>query len=372
MKEIDDLGYLEIAGSPLARGEFYGQVKKQEIDKYFDYFYCFLAKRGFDKKRALQEARKHIPYIEDFSETAALEMQGLANGAQRPYEEFVLLSMHEELGGFTPHCTAFAANGNLTESGDVLLGQTWDIAEDQCRNASPFLLKSAPQGENAGFLAYTYAGIIAGAGMNSYGVAMSWNSVPRLEIKVGVPTYIIIAEILRQKTLGDAMSVVVRAKRAGCFGFMLCDSEEIYNVEATPASVDIDSSPYYLAHANHYLNSDFARRSEAIPQEANRKVCSQMRYYRMERLLAENVEGLTLAKSLDFMRDHGNTPYSICRHSGAKDGVVTCAAWVMIPRKKEFWISAGPACRKDFKCYILDDKKEPLLKRGEKVDSILD
>ena len=72
-------------------------------------------------------------------------------------------------------------------------------------------------------LDYPNPRIFASARLSSEDIGINWNTVPPLELITGTPTYIIVAEMLRQETLGEAQYAVLKSNRAGCFSFVITD-----------------------------------------------------------------------------------------------------------------------------------------------------
>lgn len=357
MKKENKFELLEITGSSYDRGKKYGEVKKDSIDKLVKYLYKIYSNNKEAKESIIEHVRKHIPYIKEYSKEIFKELQGIADGSDKLLEEIIMIHIHEEKSGFSSHnCTTFAATGRATLNQETFIGQTWDISKNLCENTGAFLLKERIN-DSLDILAYTYAGMLSGAGMNSKGISLVWNSVPRLGIKIGVPTYIIIAEILRQEKIGDALASIFRAKRAGCFNFLISDETEIYSIEASPNDVDISYSDSYFAHANHFL-SDRLKEKQDIEKVAKEYSASTViRQNRINRMLREKAGSIDLEGCKDLMYDHVNHPESICRHpdpNKAKDKrIITCSSFVMRPSNKELWITNGPACENKFQKYII-------------------
>lgn len=347
---------IELSGTAYERGLQYGEEVKESINRLVNYLWGLLKKKGLSKNQVLACVRKHIPYIEEYSKEIAKELKGIAKGSGRMYEEIILESMHEEISAFTTSgCTAFAATGQATLKGETYLGQNWDesMEPDFYWNGNMPILRSVRPDSGPSYLAWAYPGQLAGAGLNANGIGLSWNSVQRLEFKVGVPTYLIIPEILRQKTIGDALGAIMKASRAGCFSFFLCDETEICNIEATPSDVDIYAPPKYLAHANHYVLKKFYSKQDMSKIEEYRQASSFIRQERMNRLLHNNCGNIDLKVCQGFLADHVNYPDSICCHPNPEisDKGITWNSWVMVPAKREWWIAHGNPCKNEFKKY---------------------
>ncbi|MGM0445630.1 MAG: C45 family autoproteolytic acyltransferase/hydrolase [Bacillota bacterium] len=339
-------------GKPFDRGKRYGIAKKESIDILIRYLYKIYSKNKESKDYILEHVRKHIPYIKEYSLNIFEEIKGIAEGSEKLVEEIVMIHMHEEKSGFSSHnCTTFASTGNATSKGETFIGQTWDISKNLCEVTGAFLLKESID-KSLDILAYTYAGMLAGAGMNSAGISLVWNSVPRLDIKIGVPTYIIIAEILRQEKIGDALASIFRAKRAGCFNFLIADKTEIYSIEATPNDVGILYSSDYLVHTNHYLSDKFKEKQDIAKVAKEYSASTIIRNNKIDSLLKEKYGSVNLDNCKEFMCDHLNYPESICRHPDPKkskdERIITCSSFIMLPSSQEMWSTNGPACENKF------------------------
>lgn len=350
---------IDIFGNAFNRGKQYGELKEEDIQRFVEYLYSDFRKPGVCKKDLLRQVHKYIPIIEDYSPKIAEELKGIAKGSGKDYEEIVMITLHEERRSFSStsgpsNCTSFAATGDATADNETYLGQSWDITTDLCDKANPFLL-NVNRNDGQAFLAYTYPGMMAGAGINTDGIGICWNSVPRLELKIGVPTYVIIEEILRQETIGGAIAAVLRADRAGCFNLVIADKSEIYDIEATPEDVDIYYSTTFIGHANHFISDKFKYKQDLNEVGRRCAASSIIRHNRINRMLEEESGDIILESCMGFLKDHVNYPESICRHPDptTEEKYITCAAGVMIPSKMEWWISRGPPCQSEFEEYFI-------------------
>lgn len=356
MSDKNAFQVLQLFGAPYERGLTYGKEKEEDILSFVEYFYS-LTGGGEDHRQAvLQRVRRYLPYIEEYSPPLYRELEGVARGCGCLFEEVVMLALHEELESFVGHCTSFALTGEAAADGKALQGQSWDIPVALCQKAHPFLLLRGG-GQDPVVFSFTYAGLLAGAGFNGAGITLSWNSLPRLKMQVGVPTYVIIAEVLRQETIGGAIEAVSRAQRAGCFTFVITDREEIYMVEATPDDLDLFYCTSSMGHANHYLSPKFKDLQSLDMVISRYRGSSIIRQNRMDRLLKEAQGRMQVKDCRRLLLDHVNYPHSICRHpaDGDETPMITCAAWVIEPKKNRWWVSKGPPCQGGFLPYSLQE-----------------
>lgn len=344
---------MELTGGPHDRGYAYGKACARLIARMIEVQFLEEFQGRLTKDQMLKQARAYEPFIEDYSPEIAEELRGVAEGSGRLYDEIVMVNALEERKAFEPsHCTAFAATGRATQGGETYAGQTWDGIEKEWWDGEFGLVFKVRSRDGPDILDYTNPGILASAGLNSNGIAVNWNTMPQPELTHGVPAYIIVAEVLRQKTLGDALDAVRRAHRASTFNLVITDGTELYQVEGTPGDVDVLYGGEYLGHANHFVSAKFA-------PTLNTEVSSSsiVRHNRMNRLLKENYGDISLRTCMGFLRDHVNFPSSICSHPGDEPDPrlrgYTLDAWISVPSKREFWIAHGLPCENEFEKFAL-------------------
>jgi len=344
----ETISTLELSGNAFTRGQKYGSQFKDLIDRMIEerFYQAFQGKAT--KDQLIKAARRYEPFIEEYSPEIAEELRGIADGSGKSYEEIVMINADEEKNATDwSQCTAFAATGNTTEDGETYLGQNWDGPESFWWDGQFGILLNVRRKEGVDYLDYTNPGIAASAGVNSRGISLCWNTVPRIELKFGVPTYIIAAEVLRQKTIGDAINAVTRASRAGCFNFVISDETELYDIEATPTDIDIAYSDEYIVHANHFVSPKLSSK-QIIPNSD--LPSTVVRHNRMNKLLKQKLGQINLGVCQSFLRDHVNYPASICRHPNYG---LTLDSWVIIPAQREFCVAHGPPCQNEFQLHKL-------------------
>jgi isopenicillin-N N-acyltransferase-like protein len=311
----------------------------------------------------LKGIKKFIPYVESYSPETAEEAHGIADGSGLKYEEIMLLELHEERMFFSKfgrerlwhHCKNFGATGNATVDGECYVGQNWDSSlENYWDGAMPILLKKKTKsGPNV--LAYAYPGLSAAAGMNSAGVAISWNSTLRVELKVGVPTYVLVAEMLRQKSTGEVLEFIAKVPRAGCFKFTVGDRfGEVCVVEVTPSDLNViyvDDCIGYSGffEAENIKGKIIKSEREALP------MWWFISHKRINKLLKQKMGSIDKDVLFEVLSDHAEYPNSLCVHPDPDYNMklLTYDAWVQIPKKGEWWIAHGPPCTNKPKLYTL-------------------
>jgi len=292
--------------------------------------------------------------MEEYSPEVADEIKGIAQGAGRTYEELAMALAYYEIGETRTNvgshgCTAFGATGKATTNGTTYIAQTWDDNLAYWWNGEISVMLKMSCDSGLRLITYTYPGIPCGAGLNSEGISLCWNSLHCEQSKVGVPTYAIIREILAQKRIGDVIRAVTQAKRAESFNVMIADKHgELYDIEATPSEVDIFYGTNYISHANHFTSKKLKIQRDTIFEVLPDTV---VRQNRINKLLERSCGDLDLEKSMELLRDHVNYPHSICKHAHKTRRLIfdlTYASLLMAPAKGEVWVTHGLPCENEY------------------------
>jgi isopenicillin-N N-acyltransferase-like protein len=335
-----------IRGAPRERGRQYGRKFGDAIHSFLEgEIYRPAARRAHTKEGLLGYADRCRAEIRRFSPVVMDELEGMAEGSGLRLEEVVLLTLHEEVGKACElprdeHCTALAAGPADTRDGHTYVGQNWDWGQ-ALYGLSSMLLWGRPEGPS--LLAYSYPGLWVGAGLNSAGIALCWTWGDTRGIRgprVGIPTYVLIAQMLYQDTLDAALTEARRARHAGWFTLVLADAEgRLANVEGTPEQLAIERGRGHLARA------DFGSR-DITGTPRNRPVEYHPQCRRMYDLLAGARGKLDRATLQTFFGDHQST---ICKHFGTLD------AMLFDTTTRTAYISRGPGCSGRWKRFGFDD-----------------
>lgn len=242
----DVLPLTELKGTPRQCGAAYGE-------EFATLMMGFCRQEVTPTSKRLAYARRCWPHIERSAPTSAAFLRGAAAAARLSLDHLTLLALHEEIF-HQPHCTAFVTSGE--PEGQTLVGQNWDWAPQLF--PWPGLLRLAVTGSPR-IASYHYPGLWVCAGVNEAGLALMWTGggyFPRVKPVVGVPTYVLIAEILRLKSVEEGLAYLGSVKHAGCFIFFLGDATRAAAVvEAVPGKLAVDRSGPALCRANHYTDS---------------------------------------------------------------------------------------------------------------------
>jgi isopenicillin-N N-acyltransferase-like protein len=361
LPKVPDHTLTVIAGKPRERGKSYGQKFKDAIHAFLDKELHKAYAKHSSKEEQLRYAGQCTKAIKEYAPTILDEMEGIAEGTGLRLEDIVNISLHEEIGkGALPkidHCTALAAGPPDTRDGNVYVGQNWDWMQSVFGLSQMLLWKRS---EGPSLLAYSYPGLWVGAGLNSAGIALCWTWGEKMGIKaprVGIPSYVLLTQMLYQDTLKGALEEARRTKHAGWFCFVLADSKgQIANVDGTPEKLIIETPKGHTARASYACKEILG----ATP------MLGQCR--RMYDLLADKKGKLDRVELQSLFADHkemtkasGEWDGLICKHPGFKRGNAGAGGYTVDSMlfncsTKEAHVSRGPGCSGRWQTFRFGDK----------------
>jgi isopenicillin-N N-acyltransferase-like protein len=148
-------------------------------------------------------------------------------------------------------------------------------------------------------------------GFNSAGLALTGNEVSPNDNRIGIPRLLHVRDILRRRTLDEAVEAALSPHRASSYNTILSHRDGgVVNVEgsATDAELIRPGPEGTLAHTNHYVSA------RMLPYEGDPEYAagSAVRYRRaLEWLAPGQITEHVLRRAL---QDHTGAPHSLCRH----------------------------------------------------------
>ena len=352
----NEIKVYEVSGTAHDTGFQQGEMFKADIERIVEQFYQIYDGFKLSKDQVLRRAMRYVPFIEDYSPEIAEEMKGIAEGSGKDLAEVAMIVAYYEIYdrvAFTSGCTSLGVSPQYTKDNEAYVAQNWDDDVNWYWDGDmPRLLKKRRK-TGPDVLAYTYPGMPAGAGMNSYGIGLCWNTMHCEKSKVGVPTYVILTEVLHQKRIDDALGAILRVERAESFNYVMGSKEgEIYNVEANPEIYDIQYVETCMGHANHFVSKKIPVKKDIIVDMIPDTI---VRHNRMNKLLNMKAGEIELKECMTILSDHVNYPNSICRHyiPGEKFEMKTFDSIVLALSKGEMWLAHGNPCETEYKKYTL-------------------
>ncbi len=216
-----------IKGSTQQCGRAYGTV-------FADLMHGYMTRETKPSHSRLSFAKACLPFIEKYAAFSFDFLQGAAEGSGFSVEEVTLLSLYEEIWKgsglaaqqrpYEGHCTAFISSRTRSSDERTIVGQSWDFWPHDFPWVG--ILRLQCQGHPA-TLTFNFPGMWTGCGINSEGLAQMWTStgfLPPLANVPGVPTYILISELLNRKSVPEAVDFLQKTPNAGAYIFLLADA----------------------------------------------------------------------------------------------------------------------------------------------------
>jgi isopenicillin-N N-acyltransferase-like protein len=318
------LPVVHVDGEPYDQGRQHGIALREQIAHNLDVYYDrFLREGQLEADEARARAARYIgllngqPYFD--------AMRGVADGSGRDLLDVLVLNVRYELlyyqygvVGITgaDGCTSFAVLPEASASGHLLLGQNWDwIPEVQGA-----ILHTREQ-NGLETMTFTEAGIVGGKiGLNSAGLGLAINGLLSTAddwSRLVTPFHARCYEILRRRSLAEAVDVVLREKRSCSANFLIAQTPDLaVDLEAAPDSIaEIPPTACAIVHTNHFLDPD---KLGVVEPETERRPHTYWRQQRMRELLDAR-SPVSFGDLEVMLRDHDNYPDSICRHENNDD-----------------------------------------------------
>ena len=296
---------------------------------------------GVTWEAMLNQSRVYVAHSRAVYPQYIEELEGLAEGAQVPFDE-VFLTMCEELWeSFAWHgCTDMAARGRATADGSTLVAHTNDLLP---KTEAMLVLLKVQAGSEPEYLGVSVGGIAISAGYNAARISLTGNQLDSNDVRPGVPRLLVVRAILGSKTLSEAMTHCLVPTRASSYNNVLADgSGEVYSMEGSATDLEaIYIKDDVMAHANHYVAPSMRRFERDRSVNAN----SIIRHNRAEYLLHQNYGKLTPELLRTLLADHAGYPTSICKH-----GLETQTVFSIIIQVETLksWIGRGHACETEY------------------------
>jgi hypothetical protein len=209
--------------------------------------------RGTPRLEALRAAASH-----NFPDAYA-ELQGLAAGAELPFEEIFLFNcladLPTRLPAPDPGCTTFLLPADATRGLPSIIAHN----EDAClAAAAPWFIANICRENNSPFISLCYGGRLPGNAfsVNGYGLVQTINDVRPYDRQIGSPRAFLARAILDCENLEAALSLIGRARRASGYHHTLGSAKdgEIYSVEAPSFEASFARVDHPQVHANHLIH----------------------------------------------------------------------------------------------------------------------
>jgi len=302
--------------------------------------------KGATWQAMLAESKAYLSHSQKVYPQYIDELQGIAEGADVPFEDVFLLMCEELWEDVAWHgCTDMTARGRATADGTTLIAHTNDLLP---QTESKLVMLKVQAGSEPEFIGISVGGIAISAGYNAAKISLTGNQLDANDTRPGVPRLLVVRAILGSTTLSEAISHCLLSNRASSYNNVIADgSGEVYSLEGSATDIEaIYIKDDVMAHANHYVSPSMRRFERDRSQIAN----SIIRHNRADYLLRRNYGVLTPELFRTLLADHAGYPTSICKH-----GTETHTVFSIIIQLESLkaWIGRGHACETEYTEYQL-------------------
>ncbi len=347
---------IEVEGTDEERGWQIGKLLREEIRVNLANLHAYYRQvRGEDFSAWTENSVRYLPFIEACAPKTLAELNGMAEGADLPFEDILAMTASYEHSfepeGISEKCTAFAICGKGTRDGGVLLGQTNDErANEWLPDMDRVIRHEEADGHQT--LLYTHPGVPAYMGMNDRGLGVCWTYINDGRYQNGLPTGVILRELLRMGSLDEVCAYLRRVPHAVPNCFVLAHRDGgIRWAECFPDGVFVREEATLLAHSNHILSKE--KIADDVARMGGEVISTTfLRRVRMKQLLERHKGQIDAEMACSFLSDHEGAPYSICVHGReCAPQLKTLAAMVFDLAKGEMHIAFGNPCETPFRIY---------------------
>jgi isopenicillin-N N-acyltransferase-like protein len=345
---------IRVEGAARERGRQYGARTASRIQQNVEsYLRLIEFHSGQGREMAMQAASAYGPIIEEYAPDLLAEMKGIAEGAGCALVDILLINARSELMLGADECTSLAAAPEVTDRGQVLLGQNWDWFTSV--EPEPVLLHIR-QPEGPEILTLTEAGQLAKIGLNSAGLGVCLNFLEHSDRGQGVPVHVILRQMLGCEALGDAIRAALGVPRGGAANILMAHGEgEILDLELTATDADhVYGDAGWLVHANHFESDRLRAGDTSLPISRS----TLARGARARRLLAGARDDISADTFRNILTDHAYAPYAICRHADpiepSLQQTATRASVIMDLQARSMCLAVGQPCQQPYEPIALE------------------
>ncbi|PWH17236.1 MAG: hypothetical protein DDG59_08335 [Anaerolineae bacterium] len=341
--------FLQVKGTHREIGQQIGEQCKQEIHHSIQTAQSLIdvlcSELQMDWNRATLQAKKYLPYVDEYYPQYLEEIRGIAQGSQSSLEEIFTLNAFEGIVMDRLHlskCTSFAINQERSANQHVLIAHNEDWFPDD--EADVYIVKAEVEDEPP-FLAMSYGGLLPNIGLNAAGIAQCCDTVYPIEKRIGIPRVVVGRAVLGARTISEAIERAISPHRAAGYNHLIAhEIGELYNIEVSAGNFSIlYGQAGAIAHTNHYLST----KMQLLEEESEQLIGSHVRYNRAMRLI-QGVEYHDLFSLQAIQRDHVNYPFSICCHATQSQNPYerekTICAMVMDLTARTLYFAWGNPC----------------------------
>jgi isopenicillin-N N-acyltransferase-like protein len=367
---VEPFPLIEISGPSRERGRQYGQKAAGRIKKGTTHYFAQLKELSLDANGVAALVRDYLPVIEGFDPNYIEEMRGIAEGADVPFEDVVLLNARTEIIKLanpairarlkTPEdpdgCTGVVVMPQATANGRLIHAQNWDWKRE-CAETAVVLKVRRDDGPD--LMTFTEAGALGRCGFNAVGIAITANYLEsdRDYRQVGVPLALIRRKVLEQEHLALAMRAVYCTRKSAANNMIVSHREGVaIDFECAPdETFQVHPQNGLLVHANHFVSP--VALSKLKDMGPFNTPDSLYRDIRVRDLLQPHIGNITFDTVKSALFDEFAYPWSVCRpprRNLSNNLSATVAMILMEPASGLMQAAPLPALNREFTTYRLE------------------
>lgn len=256
-------------------------------------------------------------------------------------------------------CSSFAAWGEKSEDGNLILGRNFDFYVNDAFAENKIVAFINPKEGNK-FMMVTWPGMVgAVSGMNEQGLTVTINaSKSEIPLIAKTPISILTREILQHaKNIEEAIAIAKKREVFVSESIMVGSGQDnkAVLIEVSPKKMDVYEVPNsnQLFCSNHFQGEDLKNEKRNQSQIANSH--SEYRFERMQELFAEKPK-INAKIASEILRNKDglqNIPLGYGNEK-ALNQLMAHHGIIFKPKEKLVWVSANPYQLGEFVCYNLD------------------
>lgn len=256
-------------------------------------------------------------------------------------------------------CSSFAAWGEKSEDGNLILGRNFDFYVNDAFAENKIVAFINPK-EGYPFMMVTWPGMVGTvSGMNKEGLTVTINAgKSKIPIIAKTPISILTREILQHaKNIDEAVAIAKKRQLFVSESIMVGSAQDnkAILIEVSPEKMDVFDAPNtnQLICSNHFQSDAFKNDERNLSQIANSH--SKYRYDRMQELFSENPK-INPKIAADILRNKDGLQNMALGYGNEKalNQLMAHHGIIFKPKEKLVWVSANPYQLGEFVCYNLD------------------
>ncbi len=356
ISNVTELKLLVLEGSPYNRGLVHGKSLKDEINEIVTIWKTDLSKAsGMNADSFIEKFLSDTDFISAIKKwTPGLleEVKGISDGSEIDFNTILAFQLMDEVWLYLGEIASESCSViGMSKKGSSpsYIAQNMDL--ETFRHGFQILLHIKYEKSDLECFVFTCEGLIITNGMNNKSIGVCVNTVSQLSYsREGLPVAFVVRGILEQTTLENAVEFVKTVKHASGQNYLIGDSKNIYDFEASSTKVvEYSPAPNFQAiyHTNHPLvNDDYNTRYKKLLEKSKKYEefypNSSARFQSLEMRL-KKVEEIDIEVIKSALSSQDTVENPVCNPYDKSNPVFTFGCTLMVlSENPELHIAPGP------------------------------